>query len=89
MGAGVEAVTAEIEGEFHPSDIHGHYDVDSMSTVLGFTSEGRRFSVRVSQEFDQDYEHGHLNVDLSKLGPVLRSSKDGKATVKTSGISAT
>jgi hypothetical protein len=36
-------------------------------------------------EYDHDYGP-HLAVDLDQLSPILRASKDGKATVKMIGI---
>ena len=38
-------------------------------------------------EFDQGFASGQFKVDLRRLGPFLRASKDGKATVMTGGIS--
>jgi hypothetical protein len=86
MGAGVDAVKSEIMYQFDAIFLAEHFDVDSTSTDIGFSAEGRNFVVRVSTEFDQDYEAG-LHVDLEQLGLILRASKDGKVTVRTSGIS--
>ena len=87
MGLGLNAVRDEIRGEFGAPDTIEHYDSETMATVLGFAAEGRRFVVRLSDEFDEDYGSGQLNVDLSRLGQFLRASKDGKATIRRSGIS--
>lgn len=87
MGAGADAVKSELTREFQVSAWADHYDPETMSTVIGFQAEGRHFVVRVSEEFDQDYASGQVNVDLSALGPFLRASKDAKATVCRSGIS--
>jgi hypothetical protein len=81
MGVGLDAVKAEIMSEFDVTALTEHLDVDTMSTDLGFAAEGHNFVVRVSLEFDQDYEHG-LPVDLGQLGMVLRASEDGKATIR-------
>ena len=86
MGVGVNAVKSEIMSDFNVTAFAEHFDPDSTSTDLGFAVDGRIFLVRVSIEFDQDYGRG-LNVDLSRLGAVLRASKNGKATVRTTGIS--
>jgi hypothetical protein len=86
MSLGVDAVKSEISIEFG-STVVEHFDVDSMSTDLGFVAEGRNFAVRVSKEFDDDYPSGQLNIDLKLLGSILRASKNGKATVRTTGIS--
>ncbi len=87
MAAGVEQVKSEIISQFGTTNLIEHFDVDSMSTDIGFASEGRRFVVRVSKEFDEDYGAG-LHADLEQLGSILRASKDGKATVRRSGVSA-
>lgn len=88
MGAGVEAVRSEIISEFSITSIRDAYDTDSQGKILGFDAEGRHFTVRVSDEFDEDYRSGHVRVDLEQLGPRLRASKDGKITVRRSGISS-
>jgi hypothetical protein len=88
MAEGVDAVKAELTSEFEISRCADHYDPETMSTVIGFQAEGRHFVVRVSEEFDEDYASGQVNVDLSTLGPLLRASKDGKARVTRSGISS-
>jgi hypothetical protein len=88
MGQGVDAVKDEIMSDFGSLDVVEGYDSNTMSTTLGFAAEGRHFVVRVSEEFDQDYGSRQVKVDLKQLGQVLRASKDGKATVRRSGISS-
>ena len=86
MGAGVDAVKAEIARAFGSVPLVEYHDPHTLSTVLGFASEQRNLLVRVSIEFDQDFESGQLAVDLSQLAPTLLSSKSGKALVRTDGI---
>jgi hypothetical protein len=86
MGAGMDAVKSEILSDFDVSNIHEGYDTDLQAKILAFSSENRHFVVRVSDEFDDDYESGQIAVDLEELGPRLRASKDGKVTVRRSGI---
>jgi hypothetical protein len=88
MGAGVDAVKSEIIREFRFTNIHEGHDADLGAKILGFAAEGRHFTVRVSDEFDEDYASGQITVDLEELGPRLRASKDGKVIVRRSGISS-
>jgi hypothetical protein len=88
MSAGLEAVKFEIASEFDSPSMQERFDVDSQSTHLYFSAEGRHFIVRVSTELDRDYSTGGLSVDLGLLAPILRSSKDGKATITTSAVYA-
>lgn len=85
MDAGVDAVRSMIVSEFNPGSVTEHVDNSHTSTDLGFLADGRNFVVRVSMEYDHDYGP-HLAVDLDQLSPILRASKDGKATVKMIGI---
>ena len=86
MGAGIDAVKAEIFDNFEVSKWNERRDEITDVTVISFAAEERNFAVSVSDEFDRDYDPNQ--VDLSKLGPLLRSSKDGKATVRRGAISA-
>jgi hypothetical protein len=87
MSAGLNAVISQIRTQFGNPDIDQHYDSSRMSTALKFSEENRTFLVSVSMEFDQDYGSGQLSVDLTQLGKILRTSKDGRAIVKTTGVS--
>lgn len=88
MGAGVDAVKSELVNSFGVCTTVDHHDPETFDTVIGFEAEGRRFLVRVSTEFDEDYASGQVKVDLSALGPFLRASHSGKASVRRSGIGA-
>lgn len=88
MGAGIDAVKCEIICEFRTTNIHEGYDTELTSTILGFVAEGRNFVVRVSDEFDEDFESGQITVDLGELGARLRASQVGKVIVKRGGISS-
>jgi hypothetical protein len=87
MGKGVDAVKSKLSQEFRVGRFAEHFNAESLSIDLGFTAEARMFVVRVSKEFDEDYG-GPLSVTLERLAPVLRASKDGKATVRTIGIAS-
>jgi hypothetical protein len=86
MGAGIEAVRDEIHDKFEVSKMQDRRDEITDATVISFAAEGRNFAVSVSDEFDRDYDPNQF--ELSKLAPLLRSSKDRKATVRRGGISA-
>jgi hypothetical protein len=86
MGAGIEAVKDEILENFEVSKMNERRDEITEVTVISFAAEDRKFAVSVSDEFDRDYDQNQ--VDLSRLETLLRSSKDGKATVRKRGISA-
>lgn len=86
MTEGLEAVKDAIMKQFALEHLTEGYDPDTLSSVIGFNAEGRDFSVRVSQEFDDDYASGQLTVDLSQLRKVLRAAKDGKAVVRRDAI---
>ena len=86
MAEGVEVVKQAIARDFGPVEINEAPNFDTKGTVLRFTAENRPFTVEVSWEFDEDYASGQLVVDLRQLGAVLRTSKDGRADVLTSGI---
>ena len=86
MSEGLEVVKDQIVDDFDSPNIREAYDVDSQSTDLYFSAEGRHFSVRVSEEFDRDYGSGQIRVNLRSLGAILRASKEGKAIVRTSGV---
>jgi hypothetical protein len=86
MAEGLEAAKGAIMKAFAVDYLVEGYDPDALCSVIQFNAEGRHFAVRVSQEFDDDYASGHFAVNLSKLGEVLRSSKDGTAVVRRDGI---
>jgi len=86
MAAGLDAVRTEIVHEFGSVDIRDRYDAHTNDPVLDFSVEGRYFTVRVTREFDKDYTSGQVRVNLAQLGPRLRASRDGKATVTRNGI---
>jgi hypothetical protein len=86
MAQGLEAAKHAIMEQFAVEHMIEGYDSDTLCSVIEFNAEGRHFSVRVSQEFDDDYPSGPFMVNLSQLGAVLRSSKDGKAVVRRDGI---
>ncbi len=86
MGEGLEVVKDQIAEEFSPPILHEAYDVDSLSTELCFSSDGRHFLVQVSDEFDRNYYSGRSRVDIRTLGAVLRASKESKVVVRMSGI---
>ncbi len=87
MASGVDAVTAEIRHEFKVGQIDEGDNFNTKGAVLTFSSEGRRFVVNVTYEFDQDYASGQIRINLSNLGKILRMSKSGEATVTRHGIS--
>ncbi|MGB7436600.1 MAG: hypothetical protein WBR26_17115 [Candidatus Acidiferrum sp.] len=86
MAEGLEAAKHAIMEQFAVEDMVEGYDPEALCSAIGFNAEGRHFSVRVSQEFDDDYASGQVTVHLSELGEVLRRSKDGKAVVRRDGI---
>lgn len=86
MSGGLVAVKDGIAAEFNSPKLDEHHDVDKMAAVIYFDAEGRHFTVRVSDEFNQDYGTGTVTHDPERLAAILRQSKDGKATVKRSGI---
>ena len=87
MAEGVEVVKQAIARDFGSVKIDEAPNFDTKGTTLRFTADNRPFTVEVSWEFDEDFASGQVLVDLSQLGSVLRSSKDGKADVTTAGIS--
>jgi hypothetical protein len=89
MSEGLEVVKDQTADDFSSPNIREAYDVDSQSTDLYFSAEGRNFSARVSDEFDRDYGSGQIRVNLRSLGTLLRASKEGKAVVRTSGVFST
>ena len=86
MAQGLEAAKHAIMEQFAVQHLVEGYDRDALSSVIAFDAEGRHFSVRVSQEFDDDYPSGPFMVNLSQIGEVLRNSKNGKAVVRRDGI---
>lgn len=86
MAQGLEAAKHAIMEQFAVEHMVEGYDSDALCSVIGFDAGGRHFSVRVSQEFDDDWPSGPFMVNLSQLGEVLRSSKHGKAVVRRDGI---
>jgi hypothetical protein len=51
MSEGLGIVKDQIADEFNSPNIRERYDVESQSTGLYFSAEGRHFSVRVSGGF--------------------------------------
>lgn len=86
MAEGLEIVKRTILEQFAVEHLVEDYDSHALSSVIEFDERSRHFSVRVSQEFDDDYSFGEFKVDLLQLGEVLRSSKNGKAVVRRDGI---
>lgn len=83
---GVEAIRIEIARAFGEVNPVEHQDPNTFDTVLGFAADGRRFVVRVSTEFDQDFASGQLTVDLTQLRAILFRSPNGTVAVRTTGI---
>lgn len=86
MADGLEAVKHTILEQFAVEHMVEDYDSDAVCSVIEFDEGSRHFSVRVSQEFDDEYAFGQFKVNLSQLGEVLRRSKDGKAVVRRDGV---
>jgi len=86
MAAGLGAVRTEIVRVFGAVTIQERYDPDTGDSLLDFSAEDRYFTVRVTHELDVDYASGQARVNLAQLGPRLRASRDGKATVTRNGI---
>jgi UDP-N-acetylmuramyl tripeptide synthase len=54
------------------------------ATILRFDAEGRHFTVRVSDNFRDDYASKPQNV--SRLAPFLRESSTGRVIVTNKAI---
>jgi hypothetical protein len=89
MPAGVDAARGYVESEFKTS-VQMSTHPEGFFPVLSFQSEGRSFSVNISTEFDQDCDAGAIDgyrfLIEHDLAGKLRSSKNGKAAVRTGGI---
>lgn len=88
MPDGLEAAKDAILKQFAVDHRVEGYDSDSVCSAIEFDEGGGHFSVRVSQEFNDDYGSGQFRANLSQLGEVLRSSKDGKAAFRRDGVFA-
>jgi hypothetical protein len=86
MAQGLEAAKHAILEQFAVEHLVEAYDAGALCSVIAFEAEDRHFSVRVSQEFDDNYPSGPFMVNLAQLGEVLRSSKYGKVVVRRDGI---
>jgi hypothetical protein len=86
MAEGLEVVKQSILQQFAVEHLLESYDSHALCSVIEFDEGSRHFSLRVSQEFDDDYAAPEFNVNLSQLGDVLRNSKNGKAVVRRDGI---
>ncbi len=86
LANGVSAVKAELAREFRVTEFGEEHDLDLGAMILRFTSEGRHFTVRVSNNFNDDYASGQSRADLRQLAPHLRASKNSKALVTNRGI---
>jgi hypothetical protein len=80
MGSGVDAVEAVIDREFGPVNISKRIDPEIFSVVLSFKAEGRTFTVRVSDEFDEDFASG-TTAGVDEPGSRLRTSASGNVAV--------
>jgi hypothetical protein len=88
MAEGLEAVKHAILEQFAVEHLVEGYDPDALCSVIEFDEGSRHFSVRVSQELDDEYGWDEVKVNLSQLGNVLRNSSSGKAVVRIDGIFA-
>jgi hypothetical protein len=87
MGAGVDAVKAQLVQDFGAIEIHEGHDASTKDTLLDFQADkGLPYKVRVTREYDDDYGSGQLNVPLDGLGATLRASASGKVRIFTKGI---
>lgn len=64
---------------------HG-FDTDTNEIRLDFTAGGRDFSVRIAHDYESEYASGPTQVNLKRLGVVLRASRDGVVRVTASEI---
>ena len=87
LARGVDVIRGQIAYDFGPPFINETHNTQLVATVLTFTAENRRYVVVVSDEFDQDYGYSTM-VNLRELGAKLRSSKTGRALVRTNAIDA-
>ena len=87
LARGVDVIRGQIAYDFGPRFINETHNPQLVATVLTFTAENRRYVVVVSDEFDQDYGYSTM-VNLRELGAKLRSSKTGRALVRTNAIDA-
>lgn len=86
LANGLSAVRAELAKEFRVSEFTESPDIDIDATILRFDAEGRHFTVRVSNNFNDDYASGQIRIRLNNLAPFLRESSTGRAFVTSKGI---
>jgi len=84
MANGLSAVKAVLAREFNVSDFIESHDIDYSATVVRFDAEGRHLTVRVSDNFRDDYAKEPK--DLSRLAPFLRESSTGRVFVTSKAI---
>jgi hypothetical protein len=86
MTPGTEVVVATLAHQFPALSIDHSFDATTHEVLLDFNAEGREFRARINHEFDCDYASGKVKIDLTALGTILRSSRNGMARVTTAGI---
>jgi len=86
MADGVSAVKQAIVRDFGPVEVSERHDFNTKDTILDFAFENRPFAVEVTREFDDDYPRNKVNVDLRRLGEIVRRAAKGVVVVTNSGI---
>jgi len=84
LANGLSAVKAVLAREFNVSDFIESHDIDFGATILRFDAEGRHFTVRVSDNFRDDYASKRQNVSM--LAPFLREYSTGRVIVTNKAI---
>ena len=86
MAQGLDAIKSALARDFGNIEIQEDYDIDTREHVLRFEADLLPYQVRVTQEYDDDYESGQVNQDLTQLRSFLRGSNSGKIRVFRTGI---
>ena len=86
MAQGLDAVKAALRRDFGKIEIHQDFDIRRREFILSFGANLLLYQVRVSADFDDDYASGQVNIELSRLGPILQASQSGKVRVFSTGI---
>jgi hypothetical protein len=86
MGAGLEAVKRNLVSGFGPIEFREKFDHTADATALAFESQGQKYSVRVSQEFDDDFAAGTVG-SLADLVVIVKASPGKKVPVQRRAIS--
>jgi hypothetical protein len=86
LANGLSAVKAELVKEFRVSEFAESPDIDIGTTNLRFDAEGRHFTVKVSDNFNDDYASGQIRIRLKDLASFLRESSTGRAFITSKGI---